>query len=99
MPFKKLYALSFEPAAQPDDNPSFLSPESQEAVRQIVLCLPERDREILCRRVGFYAAQETLEEIGASLGITKEAVRQRERRLRIKLQTLLADKVPEVSEP
>ena len=48
--------------------------------------LQKRDMEILIRRFGLNGRSETLEEIGASMGITRERVRQREKHAKDKLK-------------
>ncbi len=47
--------------------------------------LDERQIEILKRRFGFYGEPQTLEEVGQGLGITRERVRQLEKRALFKL--------------
>ncbi len=96
MPFKRLYSLTYEPSAK--DDYSFLSPESQERIQQIVLSLPDFDKNLVCMRVGYYAPEVTLEELGKSFGITKEAVRQRQNRVFAKLQKRFRQEIPELCE-
>ena len=45
-------------------------------IRESLNSLPERDREILARRVGFDTPKATLEEIGSDHQLTRERVRQ-----------------------
>jgi RNA polymerase primary sigma factor len=48
-----------------------------EALRAALLSLPEREREVLTMRYGLDGAEpRTLEQIGRSLGLTRERVRQ-----------------------
>ena len=46
----------------------------------------EREREIVARRFGLDGPKETLEQIGESLSITRERVRQLEKAILIRLQ-------------
>lgn len=58
----------------------------------------EREREIVSRRFGLTSGKETLEQIGESLSITRERVRQLEKAVLIHLQILAEDgEIPEIS--
>jgi RNA polymerase primary sigma factor len=60
---------------------------NQEAVQGMLGRLNERERQILVRRFGLGGASEqTLEQLGKDLGITKERVRQIESRAQEKLR-------------
>ena len=48
----------------------------QYAVRKAVTALPPRERDVLVLRFGIGCVPQTLEEIGARLGVTRERVRQ-----------------------
>src|SRR6266513_4285157 len=48
----------------------------------------EREREIVSRRFGLFDRKETLEQIGELLGITRERVRQLEKSVVLRLQSL-----------
>lgn len=51
----------------------------------------EREKEIISRRFGLHDRKETLEQIGDTLGITRERVRQLEKAILIRLRLTLAD--------
>lgn len=56
-------------------------------------CLNDVEREIICRRYGINCnSQDTLEIIGEDLGITRERVRQIEKRVLTKLRSLIKNK-------
>ena len=56
-------------------------------------CLNNVEREIICRRYGINCnSQDTLEMIGEDLGITRERVRQIEKRVLTKLKSLIKNK-------
>ena len=58
----------------------------------------EREQEIISRRFGLNNGKETLEQIGESLSITRERVRQLEKAVLIHLQILAEDgEIPEIS--
>ena len=58
----------------------------------------EREQEIISRRFGLNNSKETLEQIGESLSITRERVRQLEKAVLIHLQILAEDgEIPEIS--
>ena len=57
----------------------------------------EREKEIITRRFGLKGPKETLEQIGTSLSITRERVRQLEKAVLIRLQISAEDKeIPEL---
>lgn len=51
----------------------------------------EREREILARRFGLYEPKQTLEQVGAFLGITRERVRQLEKSVIMSLRVAAED--------
>ena len=58
----------------------------------------EREQEIISRRFGLVNGKETLEQIGESLSITRERVRQLEKAVLIRLQILAEEgDIPEIS--
>ena len=64
----------------------------QDAVRGMLGGLDERERRIIISRFGLGgAAEQTLEQLGRDLGITKERVRQIESRAQGKLKKIAAD--------
>jgi len=66
--------------------------QSQETVRDLLLRLEDRERRVLVRRFGLDGdAEQTLEQLGRDLGITKERVRQIEARAREKLRKIATD--------
>ena len=78
-------------------DPNASDPEEEAAdalrrrsVRRAVVRLPERERRILELRFGFDGEPESLEAIGAKLGLTRERIRQLERDALAKLSEELA---------
>ena len=78
-------------------DPNASDPEEEAAdalrrrsVRRAVARLPERERRILELRFGFDGEPESLEAIGAKLGLTRERIRQLERDALAKLSEELA---------
>jgi RNA polymerase primary sigma factor len=66
---------------------------SQETVRDLLHRLEDRERRILVRRFGLDGeAEQTLEQLGRDLGITKERVRQIEARAREKLRKIAVER-------
>lgn len=58
----------------------------------------DREREIISRRFGLTGSKETLEQIGESLSITRERVRQLEKAILIRLQiSAEEDEIPELA--
>lgn len=58
----------------------------------------EREKEIISRRFGLKGTKETLEQIGETLSITRERVRQLEKAILIRLQiSAEEDKIPELA--
>jgi RNA polymerase primary sigma factor len=57
----------------------------QELVRNQLDILPEKERDIICRRFGIDSDEQTLEEIGHSYGLTRERIRQIEAKAMRKL--------------
>jgi hypothetical protein len=58
--------------------PREVAPTLMLAVRQSLLRLDARTRDIVSRRMGLDSAAETLEEVGRSYGLTRERIRQLE---------------------
>lgn len=65
------------------------------AVRQLLIGLDDREKKIVMMRTGFYGAIPSLEEIGNEYGITRERVRQLEKRAMAKLKAI-AKKTPKL---
>lgn len=64
-------------------------------VRHALILLDERERHIIRNRFGLNGGGElTLEEIGRSLNLSRERVRQLEREAKVKLRTSLAHAHP-----
>jgi RNA polymerase primary sigma factor len=62
----------------PDPAVAFEREATRRCVRQALVLLPEREREIVVRHFGLDGPPRTLEEIGRELGLTRERVRQLE---------------------
>ena len=60
--------------------------EMDAKVEELLMDLPEREKEILRMRFGFDGEAKTLEEIGGKIGLSRERVRQIEKRAKTKLQ-------------
>ncbi len=69
-----------------------------EEVRKIVESLPEKEREIIKYRYGFYGKPLSLKEIGEIMGLTKERVRQIENRALERMKEIIKNKSPELIE-
>jgi RNA polymerase sigma factor (sigma-70 family) len=66
-------------------------------LREALVTLPDRERTILWRRFGISGEDEmTLEEIGKTLGLSRERVRQLERDAKLKLRDLLLSRKREL---
>jgi RNA polymerase primary sigma factor len=79
------------------DDPGELAEDSlrRRAVRHALAELPERERRILELRYGIDGDRQSLEAIGAELGLTRERIRQLERRALAKLaDSLDTDELP-----
>src|SRR5436190_738300 len=70
----------------------------KEAVNDILGVIEhEREREIISRRFGLFDRRETLEQIGESLGIARERVRQLEKAILVRLKNIAEEgKVPAI---
>ena len=60
--------------------------ELETKIGELLMGLPEREMEILRMRFGFDGDAKTLEEIGKKIGVSRERVRQIEKRAKTKLQ-------------
>jgi RNA polymerase primary sigma factor/RNA polymerase sigma factor len=89
--FRTSHEESLENAAELRSNP-YLAEWAQERyaadVSNILGCLSDREREIVVKRFGLSgtAPAQTLQEVGADLGVTKERIRQIEKRALAKLR-------------
>src|SRR5262245_31014313 len=73
-----------------------LQAQREQQVEQILGCLTEREREIIAKRYGLSGPFEgqTLKEVGADLGVSKERIRQLEGRALAKLrEAVIANKI------
>ncbi|MEN2998465.1 MAG: sigma-70 family RNA polymerase sigma factor, partial [Brevinematia bacterium] len=69
-----------------------------EEVRNIIESLPDKEREIIKYRYGFYGRSLSLKEIGEIMGLTKERVRQIENRAIERIREIIKAKSPELLE-
>ncbi|MGC8767182.1 MAG: sigma-70 family RNA polymerase sigma factor [Brevinematia bacterium] len=69
-----------------------------EEVRNIIESLPDREREIIKFRYGFYGKQYSLKEIGEMMGFTKERIRQIENQALKKIKTIIESRSSELLE-
>lgn len=66
-------------------------------VRQALLDLDDRERHIIQNRYGFFGGEEqTLDEIGRSLSLSRERIRQLERKATTKLRSCLSQHVAQL---
>jgi RNA polymerase primary sigma factor/RNA polymerase sigma factor len=89
--FRTSHDETLDTAAEERANPysAELAQERNAAdVTNILNCLSEREREIVVKRFGLsgLAPAQTLQEVGADLGVTKERIRQIEKRALAKLR-------------
>jgi len=74
-----------------------LTPNITDSVKEILQTIErERERDIIARRFGLYDRKETLEQIGESLGITRERVRQLEKAILIRLRIAAESDLPHI---
>ncbi|MCS7298428.1 MAG: RNA polymerase sigma factor RpoD/SigA [Spirochaetia bacterium] len=69
-----------------------------EEIRSIVEALPEKEREVIKYRFGFYGKPYSLKEIGEIMGFTKERVRQIESRAIDRMKEIIKTRSPELLE-
>lgn len=69
-----------------------------EEIRNIVESLPEKEREVIKYRFGFYGKPHSLKEIGEIMGFTKERVRQIESRAIDRMKEIIKTRSPELLE-
>ena len=91
--------------AQEDDGPGLYELESAQRLREqqidrMLSRLDEREQKIIISRFGLDYTQEpqTLKEVGANLGVTKERVRQLEARALTKLRMAVKEEQFELPE-
>jgi len=81
----------------PNQEDRIYSRELKGLVRSALHFLDDRERHIISNRFGLLGGQElTLEEIGKSLNLSRERVRQLERDAKEKLRSQLGEFCPEV---
>lgn len=68
------------------EDPAIRQAEARRDVRQLLAGLEERERYVLERRFGIRGEAATRDEIGQEIGVTREAVRQAERKALGKLR-------------
>lgn len=75
------------------------TPSIADSVQDILTTIDrERERDIIARRFGLYDRKETLEQIGESLGITRERVRQLEKAILIRLRIAAENDLPHIEQ-
>ena len=83
--------------AQLSQDDRIYSSEIRALVRKALFFLDERERHIISNRFGLLGGQElTLEEIGRSLNLSRERVRQLEREAKRKIRQQLSERRDEV---
>jgi RNA polymerase primary sigma factor len=79
--------------AAADPSEAFIETALRDEIRAVVESLPEREATIIKMRFGLENDEEcTLDAIGAHVGVTRERVRQIEKKVKAKLATLLGDR-------
>ena len=73
------------PCATPCDE-QMIKQELKSKISELLANLPEREKKILRMRFGFDGKTKTLEEIGKKIGVSRERVRQIEKRAKEKLR-------------
>ncbi|MFN4245125.1 MAG: RNA polymerase sigma factor RpoD/SigA [Brevinematia bacterium] len=66
-----------------------------EEIRNIIESLPEREKNVIKYRYGFYGKPLSLKEIGEIMGLTKERVRQIENRAIERIKEIILSRSPE----
>lgn len=69
-----------------------------EEVRSIIDSLPDKEKEIIKYRYGFYGKQYSLKEIGEIMGFTKERIRQIENKALERIRKIIENRFPEFLE-
>jgi RNA polymerase primary sigma factor len=68
----------------------------REEIRKIIDSLPEREREVIKYRFGFYGKEYSLKEVGEIMNLTKERIRQIENKALEKIKEIIKTKSPEL---
>jgi RNA polymerase primary sigma factor len=68
----------------------------REEIRKIIDSLPEREREVIKYRFGFYGKEYSLKEVGEIMNLTKERIRQIENKALEKIREIIKTKSPEL---
>jgi RNA polymerase sigma factor (sigma-70 family) len=88
-PSSDLSEIGDDEAVQPAPPPADETPaDLDDLIEDLLTLLPERQREVLSRRYGFGGWHaETLDEVGSDLGVTRERIRQIEKKALYTLAT------------
>ena len=80
------------------ENPekSIIKNSTAEEVRKIIESLPEKEKNVIKYRYGFYGKPLSLKEIGEIMGLTKERVRQIENRAIERMKEIIQNRSPEL---
>lgn len=88
--------LNIEDQTVENPEKTILKEALNEEIRNIIESLPDKEKEIIKYRYGFYGKPLSLKEIGEIMGLTKERVRQIENRALDRIKEIIKTRSPEL---